>query len=116
MLTTTWAGGFPGPSTARRAEPSNTPTTATRSSPNMTTPARGGKIHLFPPIDEPICLIDKADANARYYDHFDGLESVVALYDGQSVPVGDTRCLRPVCDPGGAGVAGKSTYGRGSDD
>ena len=82
----------------------------------MTTPARDGKIHLFPPIDEPICLIDKADANARYYDHFDGLEPVVALYDGQSVPVGDTRCLRPVCDPGGAGVAGKSTYGRGPDD
>ncbi len=40
-----------------------------------------------PGIDEPICLIDAADANALYYYHLDGLGSVVALCDVNSVPV-----------------------------
>jgi hypothetical protein len=37
--------------------------------------------------DEPICLIDVAGANARYFYHCDGLGSVVALSDMNSVLV-----------------------------
>jgi RHS repeat-associated protein len=42
-----------------------------------------------PGIDQPICMIDVADANAAYYYHFDGLGSVVALTDdaGDTVEV-----------------------------
>jgi RHS repeat-associated protein len=40
-----------------------------------------------PGIDEPICLIEVADNNAVYYYHFDGLGSVVALSDVNSVLV-----------------------------
>jgi uncharacterized protein RhaS with RHS repeats len=38
-----------------------------------------------PGIDEPICMLDVADSNAVYYYHFDGLGSVVALSDVNSV-------------------------------
>jgi RHS repeat-associated protein len=38
-------------------------------------------------MDEPICLIEVADNNAVYYYHFDGLGSVVALSDVNSVLV-----------------------------
>jgi len=34
-----------------------------------------------PGIDEPICMIDVVNDNAKYYYHFDGLGSVVALSD-----------------------------------
>ncbi|MHC4648903.1 MAG: RHS repeat domain-containing protein, partial [Planctomycetota bacterium] len=37
-----------------------------------------------PGIDEPICMIDAADANKVYYYHFDGLGSVIALSDANS--------------------------------
>jgi RHS repeat-associated protein len=42
-----------------------------------------------PGIDQPICMIDVADANETYYYHFDGLGSVVALTDdaGDTVEV-----------------------------
>jgi RHS repeat-associated protein len=40
-----------------------------------------------PGIDEPICLIEVAENNAVYYYHFDGLGSVVALSDVNSVLV-----------------------------
>jgi RHS repeat-associated protein len=40
-----------------------------------------------PGIDEPICLIEVAESNAVYYYHFDGLGSVVALSDVNSVLV-----------------------------
>jgi RHS repeat-associated protein len=40
-----------------------------------------------PGIDEPICMIDVTDANKVYYYHFDGLGSVVALSDVNSVIV-----------------------------
>lgn len=40
-----------------------------------------------PGIDEPICMIDVADSNAVYYYHFDGLGSVAALSDVNSVIV-----------------------------
>lgn len=40
-----------------------------------------------PGIDEPICLLEVADNNAVYYYHFDGLGSVVALSDVNSVLV-----------------------------
>ena len=40
-----------------------------------------------PGIDEPICLIDAANANALYYYHCDGLGSVVALCDVNNAPV-----------------------------
>ncbi|MHC4539995.1 MAG: RHS repeat-associated core domain-containing protein [Planctomycetota bacterium] len=39
-----------------------------------------------PCIDEPVCMIEVADANAVYYYHFDALGSVVALSDA----AGDT--------------------------
>jgi hypothetical protein len=32
-----------------------------------------------PGIDQPVCMIEVADANAVYYYHFDALGSVVAL-------------------------------------
>ncbi len=38
-------------------------------------------------IDEPICMIDLADSNTVYYYHFDGLGSVIALSDVNSVIV-----------------------------
>ena len=34
-----------------------------------------------PGIDQPVCMIEVADANAVYYYHFDALGSVVALSD-----------------------------------
>ena len=34
-----------------------------------------------PGVDQPICMIEAADAGATYYYHFDGLGSVVALSD-----------------------------------
>ena len=37
-----------------------------------------------PGIDEPICMIDAADANKVYYYYFDGLGSVIALSDANS--------------------------------
>jgi RHS repeat-associated protein len=40
-----------------------------------------------PGIDEPICLVEVAESNAVYYYHFDGLGSVVALSDVNSVLV-----------------------------
>jgi len=40
-----------------------------------------------PGIDEPICMIDVADANETYFYHFDGLGSVVALSDVNNVLV-----------------------------
>jgi RHS repeat-associated protein len=40
-----------------------------------------------PGIDEPICLVEVAESNAAYYYHFDGLGSVVALSDVNSVLV-----------------------------
>jgi RHS repeat-associated protein len=40
-----------------------------------------------PGLDEPICLVEVADNNAVYYYHFDGLGSVVALSDMNSVLV-----------------------------
>jgi RHS repeat-associated protein len=40
-----------------------------------------------PGIDEPICLLEVAESNAVYYYHFDGLGSVVALSDVNSVLV-----------------------------
>ena len=40
-----------------------------------------------PGIDEPLCMIDVAAGNAVYYYHFDGLGSVVALSDVNSVIV-----------------------------
>jgi RHS repeat-associated protein len=40
-----------------------------------------------PGIDEPICLVEVAENNAVYYYHFDGLGSVVALSDVNSVLV-----------------------------
>jgi RHS repeat-associated protein len=40
-----------------------------------------------PGIDEPICLLEVAENNAVYYYHFDGLGSVVALSDVNSVLV-----------------------------
>ena len=40
-----------------------------------------------PGIDEPICMVDVADANETYYYHFDGLGSVVALSDVNNVLV-----------------------------
>jgi len=39
-----------------------------------------------PRVDEPVCMIDVSDSNARYYYHFDGTGSVVALSDS----AGDT--------------------------
>jgi len=39
-----------------------------------------------PGIDQPVCMIEVADANATYYYHFDALGSVVALSDA----AGDT--------------------------
>ena len=39
-----------------------------------------------PGIDQPVCMIEVADANAVYYYHFDALGSVVALSDA----AGDT--------------------------
>ena len=40
-----------------------------------------------PGIDKPICMIDVADGNTIYYYHFDGLGSVIALSDVNSVIV-----------------------------
>jgi len=40
-----------------------------------------------PGIDEPICMIDVADGNTVYYYHFDGVGSVIALSDVNSVIV-----------------------------
>ena len=40
-----------------------------------------------PGIDKPICMIDVADSNTVYYYHFDGLGSVIALSDVNSVIV-----------------------------
>jgi RHS repeat-associated protein len=40
-----------------------------------------------PGLDEPICLVEVAENNAVYYYHFDGLGSVVALSDVNSVLV-----------------------------
>jgi RHS repeat-associated protein len=40
-----------------------------------------------PGIDEPICLVEVAESNAVYYYHFDGLGSVIALSDVNSVLV-----------------------------
>jgi RHS repeat-associated protein len=40
-----------------------------------------------PGLDEPICLLEVAENNAVYYYHFDGLGSVVALSDVNSVLV-----------------------------
>lgn len=40
-----------------------------------------------PSIDEPICMIDVTEANKVYYYHFDGLGSVIALSDVNSVIV-----------------------------
>jgi hypothetical protein len=40
-----------------------------------------------PSLDEPICLLEVAENNAVYYYHFDGLSSMVALSDVNSVPV-----------------------------
>ena len=40
-----------------------------------------------PGIDKPICMIDIADSNTVYYYHFDGLGSVIALSDVNSVIV-----------------------------
>jgi RHS repeat-associated protein len=40
-----------------------------------------------PGLDEPICLLEVAESNAVYYYHFDGLGSVVALSDVNSVLV-----------------------------
>jgi RHS repeat-associated protein len=42
-----------------------------------------------PGIDQPICMIEVADANAAYFYHFDALGSVVALSDadGETVQV-----------------------------
>jgi len=43
--------------------------------------------YIFGPgIDQPVCMIEVADANAVYYYHFDALGSVVALSDA----AGDT--------------------------
>ena len=39
-----------------------------------------------PSIDQPVCMIEVADANAVYYYHFDALGSVVAMSDA----AGDT--------------------------
>ncbi len=39
-----------------------------------------------PGIDQPICMIEVADANAAYFYHYDGLGSVIALSDAD----GDT--------------------------
>ena len=39
-----------------------------------------------PRVDEPVCMIDVSDSNARYYYHFNGTGSVVALSDS----AGDT--------------------------
>jgi len=47
--------------------------------------ATGALVHKYiygPGVDQPICMIDVADANATYYYHFDGLGSVIALTDG----------------------------------
>jgi RHS repeat-associated protein len=44
--------------------------------------ATGALVHKYiygPGVDQPICMIDVADANATYYYHFDGLGSVMAL-------------------------------------
>jgi len=46
--------------------------------------ATGALVHEYiygPGVDQPICMIDVADANATYYYHFDGLGSVIALTD-----------------------------------
>ena len=43
------------------------------------------KLICGPGIDEPICTIDVTDGNTVYYYHFDGLGSVVALSDVNSV-------------------------------
>jgi len=46
--------------------------------------ATGALVHKYiygPGVDQPICMIDVADANATYYYHFDGLGSVIALTD-----------------------------------
>jgi RHS repeat-associated protein len=40
-----------------------------------------------PGLDEPICLLEVAENNAVFYYHFDGLGSVVALSDVNSVLV-----------------------------
>jgi RHS repeat-associated protein len=45
------------------------------------------KFTYGPGIDEPICLVEVAENNAVYYYHFDGLGSVVALSDVNSVLV-----------------------------
>jgi len=44
--------------------------------------ATGALVHKYiygPGVDQPICMIDAADANATYHYHFDGLGSVIAL-------------------------------------
>ena len=45
------------------------------------------KFTYGPGIDKPICMIDVADSNTVYYYHFDGLGSVIALSDVNSVIV-----------------------------
>jgi RHS repeat-associated protein len=45
------------------------------------------KFFYGPGLDEPICLVEVAENNAVYYYHFDGLGSVVALSDVNSVLV-----------------------------
>jgi len=37
-----------------------------------------------PGIDEPVCMTDVADSNKKYYYHFDGLGSVIALSDSSA--------------------------------
>jgi len=67
-----------------------------------------------PGIDEPICLIEVADNNAVYYYHFDGLGSVVALSDVNSVLVErytyDVFGRPTICDANGV-VIEESAYG-----
>jgi RHS repeat-associated protein len=42
-------------------------------------------------IDEPVCLIETIDENRKYYYHYDGLGSVVALTDSSGVKVRQYR-------------------------
>jgi len=52
--------------------------------------ATGALVHKYiygPGVDQPICMIDVADANATYYYHFDGLGSVIALTDSAGAVV-----------------------------
>ena len=52
-----------------------------------------------PGIDEPVCMIDVVDSNKKYYYHFDGLGSVVAISDDGGQMTEDRRAggHGPVC-------------------